>query len=230
MRPSSTPVAAQVVAPALVLAAVLAAMPPSTAVAAPAAATTAAVPFDPAKYSQAVTECDRLAAHPEDPHKVQPGLDRGAIDLPKAIAACEAAVKSDPANPRLNYQLARVYGYSGQGERAIPFRKAATDADYPQALFVVGFITLNGMNRQPQDTCAGAELVRRSALQGRLAGLVGFPHWVLAGRFDACPVRRDPAEMAGFLDAAKKQVGTDFYQGLLVESLQRELRARAPSP
>ena len=187
-----------------------------------------AKPFDPKAYSQEPTECDRLAAHPDDPHRVvSPGLERKAIDLPKAIAACEAAVKADPKNPRLNYQLARVYGYSGVGEKAIPYRKAATDADYPQALFVVGFITLNGMNKQPQDTCAAADLIRRSALQGRLAGQVGFPHYVLSGTFDQCPVRKDWAELQRFLDAAKAQIGGDYYQGLLVENLTRQVQARA---
>ena len=207
----------------------LACVPVLGAPAAPAAAPAAAAqPFDPTRYSQEPTECDRLAAHPEDPNRVvSPGLERKAIDLPKAIAACEAAVKADPANPRLNYQLARVYGYSGQGEKAIPYRRAATAADYPQALFVVGFITLNGMNKQPQDTCAAADLIRRSALQGRLAGQVGFPHYVLAGTFDRCPVRRDWAETQRFLDDAKSQIGSDYYQGLLVDTLSRQVQARA---
>jgi hypothetical protein len=196
----------------------LAAAPPSDA---------AARPFDPSRYSQEPTECDRLASHPEDPHHVAPGRERAEIDLPKAIAACEAAVKADPKNPRLNYQLARVYGYSGQGEKSLPYRKAATDADYPQALFVVGYITLFGMNKQPQDTCAGAELIRRSAQEGRLAGQLGFVHYVVTGRFDACPVRKDAAEMQGFVEAAKRQLGGDYYRALLVEQLERDLKARA---
>lgn len=187
-----------------------------------------AKPFDPARYSQQPTECDRLASHPEDPNRVADGRERKDIDLPKAIAACEAAVQADPKNPRLNYQLARVYGYAGQGEKSLPYRKAATDADYPQALFVVGYITLLGMNKQPQDTCAGAELIRRSAQQGRLAGQLGFVHYVVTGRFDACPVRKDAAEMQGFLEAAKRQIGGNYYQQLLVEQLERQLQARAP--
>jgi hypothetical protein len=184
-------------------------------------------PFDPTRYSQQPTECDRLASHPDDPNRVAEGRERKEIDLAKAIAACEAAVRAEPKNPRLNYQLARVYGYSGQGEKALPYRRAATDADYPQALFVVGYITLLGMNKQPQDTCAGAELIRRSAHQGRLAGQLGFVHYVVTGRFDGCPVKKDAAEMQGFLDAAKKQVGGEYYKSLLVEQLERQLQARA---
>ena len=179
--------------------------------------------FDPAKYSQQVTECDRLASHPEDPFRVAPGLDRAAIDLPAAIAACELAVDDDPGNPRLRYQLARVYGYSGVGRKAVPHRAAAVAADYPQALFVVGFLHLYGVNEQPQDTCRAAELIRRSALQGRLAGQVGFVRWALDGTFDGCPVRRDAEEMRTFLSAARAQAGGDFYKGLLVDVLEEQL-------
>ena len=180
-------------------------------------------PFDPAKYSQQVTACDRLASHPEDPFHVAPGLAREAIDLPAAIAACEQAVKEDPGHPRLRYQLARVYGYSGMGEKAVPHRAAAVAADYPQALFVVGFLHLYGLNKQPQDTCRAAELIRRSALQGRLAGQVGFVRWALDGTFDGCPVKRDPQEMRAFLAAARAQAGGDFYQGMLVDVLEERL-------
>jgi TPR repeat protein len=184
--------------------------------------------FDAAKYSREVTACDRLASHPEDPFRVAPGLEREAIDLPAAIAACEQGVRDDPANPRLRYQLARVYGYAGLGEQAIPHRAAAVAADYPQALFVVGFLHLYGLNQQPQDTCRAAELIHRSALQGRLAGQLGFVHWVLDGTFDGCPVKRDPEEMRGFLAAARARAGGDFYQGLLIDVLGRQLPAGQP--
>lgn len=183
-------------------------------------------PFDPAKYSQQVTECDRLASHPEDPFHVAPGRDRSEIDLPAAVAACEAAVQRDPANPRLNYQLGRVYGYSGQGEKAIPYRAVAVDADYPQALFVIGYLHLFGLNKQPQDTCRAAELMRRAAQQDRLAGQVGFVRWSLKGTFDACDVPQDPVEMLGFLEAARKHAGSDFYKGQLIELLQEGVQAR----
>lgn len=185
----------------------------------------AAAPFDPSAWSQEVTECDRLASHPEDPHHVAPGRERSEIDLPAAIAACESAVKADPKNPRLNYQLARVYGYSGAGEKAIPYRAVAVDADYPQALFVVGYLHLLGLNKQPQDVCRAGELIRRSAQQDRLAGQVGFVRWALAGRFDGCAVPRDPAEMLGFLEAAKKHAGGDFYKLQLIEVLEEDVRA-----
>jgi tetratricopeptide (TPR) repeat protein len=185
------------------------------------------VPFDKSKYSQQVTECDRMAAHPEDPFAVAPGRERAQIDLPKAIEICREAVKADPKNPRLNYQYARVLGYSGRGAEGIANRQAAVDADYPQSLFVIGYITLFGMNQQPQDTCKAGDLLWRSARQQRMAGQLGFPFYVLQGRFDACPnVRRDATEMLGFIAAARQQIKGDYYQGLLADELEARLKQR----
>ena len=184
----------------------------------------AIVPFDPAKYSQIPTECDRRASHPDDPYHVAPGFEKAQIDLPRAVEACQAAVGADPRNPRLNYLLGRVLGYSGRGAEGIANRQAAVDADYPQALFVVGYITLFGMNQQPQDTCRGGELIRRSALQNRLAGQLGFPQYVLAGKFNDCPkLRQDPVEMLGFIKAARAQIKGEYYQNLLADMLDSQL-------
>jgi len=181
-------------------------------------------PFDPSLYSQEVTECDRLASHPDDPNRVAPGLGRPQIDLPKAIEACKAAVARDPVNPRLNYLLGRTLGYSGRGAEGLGNRKVAVDADYPQALFVIGYMSLTGMNQQPKDVCVGADLIRRSALQGRIAGQLGFPRYVLIGLFDSCAVRKDKAEMLSFVAAARKQAKGDYYQGLLADMLEEDLK------
>ncbi|MFN2099904.1 tetratricopeptide repeat protein [Altererythrobacter sp. MF3-039] len=176
--------------------------------------------FDPANHSQEPTECDKLASHPEDPFSVWEGKSSSRdIDLPAAIEACRKAVEADPANPRLNYQLGRVYGYSQRGDEAMPYRNAAIEGGYPQSLFVIGYIYIEGMNIE-QDVCLGAELMRLSAFAGRFAGQVGFPHYVLSGRFDDCPVTKDTDEMLGMLAAAKPQ---GFYQNLLVASLKERV-------
>jgi hypothetical protein len=187
-----------------------------------------ALKFDASKYSQEVTGCDLLASHPDDPFKVAPGLQKPQMDLPAAIGACQAAVARDPANPRLNYQLGRVYGYSGQGEKAGPYRDVALAADYPQALFVYGFLHLDGENKATKDPCLAGELMRRSALYGRIAGQIGFPFWSLKGRFAGCAVKQDPKEMLGFLEAADKQT-SDFYRETAIELLQDRIKARLAS-
>lgn len=175
-------------------------------------------------WDRTITQCDQLIAHPSDPEAVTDGVAQAEADLPAAIAACHAAVAADPANPRLNYQLARAYGYSGLHAEGQPFRDAALQAGYPQSLFVVGYIRLENWDGRGADPCYGGELIRRSAHAGRFAGLVGFPHYALMGAFDACetyPVI-DPAEMLGFLDQAEGRA-EDYYQGLLVQQLRAQL-------
>lgn len=196
-------------------AAAAAKMPPEAAI----------VPFDPAKYSQVPTECDRLASHGDDPYHVSPGLERAQMDLPRAIEACRAAVKADPGNPRLNYLLGRTLGYSGRGAEGLANREAAIAADYPQALFVIGYMSMTGMNQQPKDLCRGAELIRRSAQQNRIAGQLGFVYYVLKGDFKDCAVRKDKQEMLGFLAGARKNAKGDYYQTLLADKLEEDLRA-----
>jgi hypothetical protein len=185
--------------------------------------------FDKTKFSQEPTACDLLAAHPDDPYRVAPGRERSEIarDYAGAIAACESAVARDPDNPRLRYQLARVLGYSGQGKLAMPHRERAIAGRYPQALFVNGFLYLTGQNENPKDVCKAGELMRESAIEGRLAGLVGFPRYAMQGTFTGCAVRQDRAEMLGFLDAARVQVAGDFYHAMLVDLLREDLQASA---
>ena len=178
--------------------------------------------FDPGAYSQTPTECDLLAAHREDPHKVAPGKGQSEIsDFPAAIEACKAAVKADPENPRLNYQLGRLYGYSERGDEAMPYRIAAIEAGYPQSLFVIGYIYVIGQNID-QDVCLGAELIRHSAFAGRFAGQVAFPNYVLSGEFDNCPVKKERDDMLEMLTLAESNADT-FYEEMLVSLLKKNV-------
>ncbi len=187
------------------------------------------VQWDPSRYSQEATRCDRLASHADDPFAVAPGVAQDGMDFAAAIKACEEAVAADPENPRLRYQLARVYGYSGQGEKAYPHREAAIAADYPQALFVNGYLHFLGINKASKDVCRAGSLFRRSARYGRLAGQVGFTRYALDGAFDGCGVTIDPEELMAFLESAKAS-NNDFYESMLIAMLQAEVRAKWPEP
>jgi tetratricopeptide (TPR) repeat protein len=174
-----------------------------------------------------VTECDRLAAHPDDPNHVLPGLERVQMDMPKAIAACRRDLAKDPDNPRLRYQLARALTYSGNVAEALPLIERTVEQNYPQSLFVTGYLYLTGAYDAPKDPCRAGELIRASALAGRLAGQVGFPKYYLDGRFKGCPVKQDRAEMVAFLEAAVKSK-PDYYPLLLADELLRTFRALPP--
>lgn len=181
--------------------------------------------YDSADHSQDVTECDLLASHPDDPDRIGPGIPEGEVDLPAAIEACSAAVAADPDNPRLRYQLARAYGYSGMGEKAMPHRMAAIEAGYPQSLFVVGYLYVHGRTIE-QDVCRGADLIYRSALVGRFAGLVAYPGYLMDGVFEGCDAPADPEELRQFLEQAEVKAD-GFYRERLVASLKAQLSQRA---
>ena len=183
--------------------------------------------WDTSTHSRKVTPCDIEASHGDDPYSVAPGVSQQEMDYDRAIAACEAAVAADPGNPRLRYQLARVYGYSGQGEKAYPHREAAIAADYPQALFVNGYLHFLGINKARKDICRAGSLFRRSAQYGRLAGQVGFTRYALDGAFEGCDVAIDPLELMEFLRAAEES-NSGYYEGMLIGMLKKEVSANWP--
>ncbi len=175
-------------------------------------------------FSREVTECDRLASHPDDPERVTKGVPRPDVDLEAAIKACTEAVKADPANPRLNYQLGRAYGYSGRHAESDDYRETALKAGYPQSLFVLGYIRFSGWDGRPADACYGGALIKKSAEAGRLAGLVAFPHYFLNDKFADCEdlAETKTQDMVGYLERAKESE-PDFYQGMLIEKLLEDL-------
>lgn len=183
--------------------------------------------YDRDAHSRTVTQCDLIAGHPSDPERVTPGVSQNEMDKPAAIAACHTALQADPDNPRLNYLLARAYGYSGLHAESDPYRIKALNAGYPQSLFVIGYIRIEGWDGRPADPCYGGELVRRSAHAGRFAGLVGFPHYVQTGTFNGCTdypkINQD--EILGFLDTAEERA-EGYYQRILVKSLKVHFEAK----
>ncbi|MEE4173529.1 MAG: hypothetical protein V2I57_04690 [Xanthomonadales bacterium] len=179
--------------------------------------------YDFSRWSQEVTECDRQASHGRDPGHVAPPVSQSAMDKPAAIAACEAAVAADPENPRLNYQLGRAYGYSGMGEKAMPYRLKALEQDYPQSLFVIGYLYSLGLTIDP-DICKAQELWIRGAKYQRLAALIALPRHTMQGDFDACGVDIPVADLRAYLERAN-ELSTDYYVGMLIEELLEDVAA-----
>lgn len=183
--------------------------------------------YDYSRYSQEVTECDRLASHDRDPGHVAPGVTSSTMDKDAAITACHEAVAADPENPRLNYQLGRAYGYSGRGEEAMPYRLKAIEADYPQSLFVIGYLYSLGQTID-KDVCKAYELWTRGAHYRRLAALVALPRHYLRGDFANCGAEIPRDDLRAYLLEAQKVSGGDYYVGMLVEDLLSEVDRRYP--
>ena len=179
--------------------------------------------FDKDQHSQTVTECDRVAAHPDDPLRVTRGVETREMDLPAAIAACRRDLAQDQSNPRLRYQLARALTYAGEVKEALPFIESSAAQKYPQSLFVTGYLYLSGAYQSPKDVCRAAELIYESAIYGRHAGQLGYPAYFLEGRFAACKTPQDKATLRALVEQARK-AKLDYYPSVLADVLLRELR------
>lgn len=184
--------------------------------------------FDATPYFAEPAECDRLAAHPDDPFRLAPGVPTSIMDRPAAIRACRAELARSPANPRLAYQLGRALTYDGRVTEALPYLEQSASAGYPQSLFVLGYLYLEGAYRTPRNVCRAAELIREAALYGRLAALLGYPAYVLNGRFDSCALADSTPELLAFVNRAREQ-RLEFYPVVLAETLQQALRRRSES-
>lgn len=174
-----------------------------------------------------VTPCDQMAAHPDDPDKIGPGSARSAIDLPKAIEACRAAVAADPGNLRLRYQLSRVLFYSGDRAESVAGMKSAADGGYRQAQFVYGVFINYQRDGAPKDLCLAEQYWAKSAVAGRQAARVNYVRERLAGRFDGCANMPSKASLQGLMTSAEKD-STNYYEGLFIKDLAGRL-ATAPN-
>ena len=165
-----------------------------------------------------ISECDRVASHPDDPDRVAPGLEREQIDLVSAEKTCRKAVEMAPENARSNYHLGRVLFYGGKQSEAMPYLEKAAAIGYRQAIFIVGY----SLASDPSNTanmCRSQNLFRRG---------VGLDHpWSgyhlvekkINGAYDNCPDPVSKAELRRALDLAVGSITVEASDGR-VEALQ----------
>ena len=67
----------------------------------------------------------------------------------------------------------------------MPYRLRALAADYPQSLFVIGYLYRIGRTIQP-DICKTYEFWQRAARYRRLAAPVALPRHSSRGDFETC--------------------------------------------
>lgn len=97
--------------------------------------------------AKGVTECDQLAADPQDPKKLAPGVDFEApgIDISKierGIEACIAAVEHANQDARQQFQLGRILWYTGEADQAKGFISAASASGYPAGQYLQAMVQL----------------------------------------------------------------------------------------
>lgn len=174
--------------------------------------------------AEITTQCDHLAAHPEDPDRITEGIPTAVVDQLGAIAACETDLIADPGNPRLTYQLARVYFYNGRSADAVATMEKAATAGYRQAQFVMGALINNNRPNASNDICDAEVWWAKSAQAGRLAAQVSYVRHVTKGLFNGCALHASESDMVTFLENVQTK-GSGYYLRLLTADLMEDLAA-----
>jgi hypothetical protein len=112
-----------------------------------------------------ITECDRLAADPDDPSALADGVAFAAMDVEAALDACIAAHEFAPDNTRIRFQLARVIYQAGDSELARQYLEPAADADYAAANGLLGDMLFATAESDAQEEAA-LERYRKAAESG----------------------------------------------------------------
>lgn len=127
----------------------------------------AEAPVAPVARSQnGVRECDRLAAHPDDPEAFTAGISDEQLDASATIRACEAAVMAEPHTPRLHFQLARGYLKADNAESGIEQLIAAAEHGHGAALATLADLHLSGAPGIEADPMLARTLYEKAVASG----------------------------------------------------------------
>jgi len=144
--------------------------------------------------------------------------------MPRAERACRAAVAEDPRHARSHYHLGRVLFYQGKTEEGVAEVKIAADAGYPQAIFVLGFVSSKDVRKTDGDDCRAGELwLRGAALEHPWSG-VHLVDKAVAGRFADCSFRLSATDLERYMRLAEDNITIAASAGR-VESLRAKLNA-----
>ena len=130
------------------------------------------------------TECDRLAAAPDDPRRPAgiSGVAMAKIDFGKAIPACKGALSASPGEPRLMTQLARAMLRSGtSSDEAIQLLRRAADQGEVAAMTNLAVASIYGLGG-PRDDVAGVGWYKKAADAGSAAAMWNYGAALAAGR------------------------------------------------
>ncbi|WP_321339547.1 tetratricopeptide repeat protein [Breoghania sp.] len=103
-------------------------------------------PPAPTGVSTTIHPCDRLAANSNDPDRPDPNLvvDFSDIDAPRAIRACEEAVRGWPDTGRFYTQLATAYYKAGRYSDAFQTAMKGSRLGSSQSSAIIGLMYKNG--------------------------------------------------------------------------------------
>jgi TPR repeat protein len=126
-----------------------------------------------------VDDCDRLAVHPLDREAGLPGVAMENIDIPRARAACERAVREHPKVGRYAFNYARIALAAGDTGSASRLMQQAASSNYILAQTYLGYAFLGqdapfgqveGLLHLRQNNDGAVRMFMKAALQGDLYG------------------------------------------------------------
>jgi hypothetical protein len=153
-----------------------------------------AASMPPVKLKSApVTECDRLAADPDDADRAVGvnGVAYFNVDVRSAVAACAEAIQKFPGERRLFFQYGRLLKRVGRDAEARTFLLSAADAGSVMAMEALGSMYLGGQGGA-KDEAEGVRLYRKAADGGNAQAMIDLGNWLREGKF----VAKDEAEAA----------------------------------
>jgi uncharacterized protein len=130
--------------------------------------------------TDAATECDRLAANPDDPGRPDDvsGLINAKIDVAQAAAACDQAMRAQPNVPRFAYQAGRVAMLQKNFSRGKELFERAAAGNYAAAMNSLALIYLNGIG-VPNDPAQARQWLDKAVALNypRAATLIGVQYY-----------------------------------------------------
>jgi TPR repeat protein len=128
-------------------------------------------------------ECDRLAAHPDDPEKVARGVDFTQVEAQAtaAISACALARSQHPGEKRFAYQLSRTYSAAKDYARQKELLEGLVVGEgYAAAFYGLGLMYLRGEG-VTEDRAIAVGWLRKSAERGHAAAMETLGRLLLEG-------------------------------------------------
>lgn len=159
------------------------------------------------------TQCDQLAAHPNDPEATAKGVSEANLNASAVITACEAETSIDSNSPRLTFQLARGYLKAGRVEEAIEQLVRAAEGGHGGALAYLGDIYLDGAAGLEADPVLAHSLYQRAAEAGFA------PAKAILAKFEDFTERAAAADVAESEPTSAVNANTKYINPDIVENI-----------
>lgn len=140
------------------------------------------LPDQAAGLNSLATDCDAVAGDPDDPMRLSPGIRWGLVNMRLALRTCLFELANAPENPRLLFQVGRLFDMSGRFGWAESFYGDAARAGYSAAYANLAYLSMTGRGK-PQDPAAAIPLLRKCADLGnpRCRTDLGFAYMIGLG-------------------------------------------------